>query len=138
MQCKYELLFCFKYIIRYTNNKVLYNYIDSIISLLMNIFIEQNISCNIKKLVLINILEIYKKRDDKNINFSLNKIDINALLKYYINIFEKRQESNLYPILLETIILVGGYNEVLFNKILPDILNYIINLYFFNLNWVLS
>ena len=129
IQCRYELLFCFKYIFRYTNNIILHNYIDSIISLLMNIFIEQNISCNLKKLVLINILEINKKRDDKNINLSLNKIDIIALLKYYINIFEKRQELNLYNILLETIILAGGFNEVQFNKILPDILNYIIKLF---------
>ena len=43
----------------------------------MNIFIEENISVNIKKLVLMNILEINRKRDDVNINISLNKININ-------------------------------------------------------------
>ena len=43
----------------------------------MNIFIEENISLNIKKLVLMNILEINRKRDDVNINLSLNKININ-------------------------------------------------------------
>ena len=87
----------------------------------MNIFIEPNISTYIRKLILINILEINKKRENTNIIFSLNKLDINALLKYFINLFDKKLDLNLYSILLETIVLVGQYNEEMFFKILPDI-----------------
>jgi len=43
------------------------------------------------------------------------------LLKYFINLFDKKLDLNLYSILLETIVLVGQYNEEMFFKILPDI-----------------
>ena len=128
-ECKYEILFCIKYILRYSHNKELYEYIDSIITILMNIFIEQNSSFIIRKLILNNILEINKKRDDVKINISLNKIDINALLKYFLNLFDKKIDFNLYPTLLETIVLMGQYNEETFKNILPDILSYIIKLF---------
>ena len=81
IQCKYELLICLKYIIKYNNSIEFFNNIESIITILMNIFIEQNIPTNIRKLILINILEINKKRDNININLSLTNININALLK---------------------------------------------------------
>jgi hypothetical protein len=129
IRCKYELLFCLKYIFRYSNNNDLFKNIDSIITLLMNIFIEENISLNIKKLVLMNILEINRKRDDVNINLSLNKININELLNYFVFLFDKKIDFNLYPLLLQTIILIGQNNEELFNRILPVILTYIIKLF---------
>ena len=94
----------------------------------MNIFIEPNINANIRKLVLMNILEINKKRNNEIINSSLNKIDINALLKYFINLFDKKIDFNLYSILLETIVLLGENNEGIFDKLLPDIFSYLIKL----------
>ena len=128
IQCKYELLICLKHIIKYNNSIEFSNNIESIITILMNIFIEQNIPTNIRKLILINILEINKKRDNININLSLNNININALLKYFISLFEKRIDFNLYSVLLETIVLVGEHNEKIFCKIVPDIFSYLIKL----------
>ena len=110
-ECKYESLFCLKYIMRYRNHSKLYKYIETIVTLLMNIFIEQNSSFIIRKLILINLLEINKKRDDKEINLSLNKIDINALMKYFFNLFDKKIDLQLYPILLEVIVFFGQYDE---------------------------
>ena len=95
----------------------------------MNIFIEKNDSFIIRKLVLLNILEINNKRNNNKINLSLNKIDINALLKYFIDLFDKKIDFGLYSTLLETIVLVGQNNEDNFNGILPEILSYIIKLF---------
>ena len=128
IQCKYELLICLKYIFKYNNAIEFFNNIEGLITILMNIFIEPNITTYIRKLILINILEINKKRENTNIIFSLNKLDINALLKYFINLFDKKLDLNLYSNLLETIVLVGQYNEKMFIKILPDIYSYIVKL----------
>ena len=128
-ECKYESLFCLKYIMRYSSHSKLYKYIETIVTLLMNIFIEQNSSFIIRKLILINLLEINKKRDDKEINLSLNKIDINALMKYFFNLFDKKIDLQLYPILLEVIVFFGQYDEKFISKISTDILNYIIKLF---------
>ena len=128
-ECKYESLFCLKYIMRYSNHSKLYKYIETLVTLLMNIFIEQNSSFIIRKLILINLLEINKKRDDKEINLSLNKIDINALMKYFFNLFDKKIDLQLYPILLEVIVFFGQYDEKFISKISTDILNYIIKLF---------
>jgi hypothetical protein len=54
------------------------------------------------------------------------------LLKYFINLFDKKLDLNLYSILLETIVLVGQYNEEMFFKILPDIYSYLVKLIFNN------
>ena len=126
--CKYELLISLKYIIKYNNSTEFFNNTESIITILMNTFIEPNINANIRKLVLMNILEINKKRNNEIINSSLNKIDINALLKYFINLFDIKIDFNLYSILLETIVLLGAYNEGIFDKLLPDIFSYLIKL----------
>ena len=128
IQCKYELLICLKYIFKYNNTIEFFNYIENIITFLMNIFIQPNIPINIRKLILINILEINKKGENTNINISLNNLDINALLKYFINLFDKRIDLNLYSILLETIVLVGEHNKEMFFKILPDIELYLVKL----------
>ena len=80
IHCKYELLICLKYIFKYNNAIEFFNNIEGLITILMNIFIEPNITTYIRKLILINILEINKKRENTNIIFSLNKLDINAFI----------------------------------------------------------
>ena len=129
IKCKYEVLICLKYIIRYNKNESFYDYIDDLINLLMNNFIERNTSCYIRKLILSNILEINSKRNNSKINLALKKIDINAFMKYFINLFDKKIDCNLYCNLLKVIVFLGSNNTELFNKIFPELMNYIIKLF---------
>ena len=128
-ECKYEILFCLKYILRFSNQDELIKFNESIITSLMNIFIEQNSPLVIRKLILINILEIYSKKDIININFLLNKIEINAFLLYFINLFNKMIDFNLYPKLIEVIILLNQHNEILLKNNTEIILSYLIKLF---------
>lgn len=128
IRCRYEVLNCFKYIIHYNNSDVLNNSIEKIFNDLMYMFIENNIHVILRKLILLNILELNNKKNNENINLLLNSIDINAFMTYFINLYNKKADFGLYGVLLELIASVGIHSIEKFNKIIPNILFYVIQL----------
>ena len=128
LRCRYEILNCFKYIIHYNNSDELNNSMEKIFNDLMDMFIENNIHVILRKLILLNILELNNKKNNENINLLLNSIDINAFMTYFINLYNKKVDFSLYGILLELIASVGIHSIEKFNKIIPSVLFYIIQL----------
>ena len=101
LRCNYEILNCLKKVIHYNTKEEINNYIDEIFDLLMKIFSEENCNVIIKKLIILNILELNEKRNNEKINILLNKIDINSLMNYFINLYNEKKDSILYGVLLE-------------------------------------
>ena len=128
LRCRYEVLNCFKYIIHYNNSNELNNSIEKIFNVLMDIFIENNIHVILRKLILSNILELNNKRNNENINLLLNNIDINAFMTYFINLYNKKTDFDLYGVLLELITSIGIHSNEKFNTVISNILFYVIQL----------
>ena len=128
LRCRYEVLNCLKYIIQYNNSNELNNNIEKIFNGLMDMFIEDNIHFILRKLILLNILELNNKRNNEKINALLNNIDINAFMTYFINLYNKKTDFDLYGVLLELIASVGIHSIEKFNRIYSNILFYVIQL----------
>ena len=127
--CKLEIINCLKNIIRYNEDNELNNYIENIFGLLMNMFGEENNNIILRKLIIIDIIELNKKRNEEKINLLLNKIDVKSLMNYFIDIFNKKIDADLYGVLLELIVSLGVYSPEKNDAIFQNILNYIIKLF---------
>lgn len=127
-KCKFLILNCLKRIIHYNDSKEFYKNIEIIFGLLMDSFTGENNSVFIRKLIILNIIELNNKRKEEKINTILNKIDINSLMNYFINLYNKQIDVDLYDVLLEIIVLIGVGSPDKINKILPIILSYIIQI----------
>jgi len=128
LRCRYEVLNCFKYIIHYNNSDVLNNNIEKIFNDLMDMFIENNIHVIFRKTILLNILELNNKRNNEKINLLLNNIDINSFMTYFINLYNKKTDFDLYGVLLELISSLGIHSIEKFNKRISNVLFYVIQL----------
>ena len=118
---------CLKNIIHYNKNDDLNKFIENILGFLMNMFGEQNHNVILRKLVIIDILEFFKNCKAK-IKLLLNQIDVNSLFNYFINLYNKKIDTDLYGVLLELIASIGDYSLEKNNKIFQDILSYVIKL----------
>ena len=129
LKCKFQILYCLKNIIHYNKSPELNNYIENIYDLLMNLFGGENNNALLRKLIILNILELNnKKNEDEKIKFILDKIDINILFNYFINLYNNKSDMNLYGVLLEAIVLIGTSSIEKLSKIKEDILIYIIKI----------
>ena len=128
LKCKYEILYCLKNIIHYSISSDLNNYIENIYSLLMALFGGENNNVLLRKLIVKNILELNKKRNEAKIQMILDKIDIISLFNYFINLYNKEIDTDLYGVLFEAIVLIGATSPEKFNKIVEEILIYIIKI----------
>ena len=128
LKCKLVIINCLKIIIHYNVGNELNNYIENIFGLLMNMFGKENNNIILRKLIIIDIIELNKKRNEEKINVLLNKIDINTLMNYFIDVFNKKIDQQLYGVLLELIVSIGLYSPEKNKVIFQNILNYIIKL----------
>ena len=128
LKCKWEILNCLKYTIRYNSNDEFNNSIENIFDLLINMFGDQNNNVILRKLILLNVLELNNKKNNVYKNLLINKIDINSFMSYFINLYNKKVDIELYGTLLELIVSIGVYTPEKFDAIIPYVFNYTIKI----------
>lgn len=80
----------------------------------------------LRKSILECILEIASTIEDDCKPFAPKAFDI--ILKYFIDAYQAKSNKILFGILLECLTTIGPYNEEAFNKVVPDIVQALIEL----------
>ncbi len=123
IQC--EIIETIIYLIEYSSCDKILPFVPTLLPLLFNYFIT-NIPIILKKLIIECLLEIFVAIEEKSISFAKQSFEI--ILKYFIEIYNSKQNKILYGKLIETLTTIGPYVKEDYYKYIPNIVNSIIEL----------
>ena len=123
IQC--EIIETIIYLIEYSSCDKILPFVPTLLPLLFNYFIT-NIPIILKKLIIECLLEIFVAIEEKSISFAKESFEI--ILKYFIEIYNSKQNKILYGKLIETLTTIGPYVKEDYYKYIPNIVNSIIEL----------
>ena len=124
IQC--EIMAAIISFIQFTTSDALKPYIKELFELLFTVFNQKNIPIIIRKLVLETILEIIMTMEEEISPYAPVAFDI--IINYFVESYKNKSNQILYGVLIECITSLGIYVTEKYKKIIPDILNCIIEI----------
>ena len=112
--------------IQFTKSEDLKPYVKELFELLFTLFKQNNIPIIIRKLVLEAILEIISTMEDEITPYAPLAFDI--ILNYFVEVYKNKENQILYGVLIECITSLGIYTREKYNKVIPDIVNCIVEI----------
>ena len=125
LRCQCEIIDSLISFIQFTTSDALKPYVKDLFELLFNIF-NKPIPLIIRKLVLEAILEIISTMEEEITPLASVAFDI--LLKYFVESYKEKSNTNLYGILIECITSLGIYIKEKYNPVVPDIVKCIVEI----------
>ena len=124
IQC--EIISTLTSFVTFTTSDALKPYMKELFELLFTLFQQNNIPLIIRKLVLESILEIISTMEEETKPFAPVAFDL--LSSYFSEAFKTKSGYVLYGVLIECITSLGIYIKDKYYKIVPDIVNCIIQI----------
>ena len=124
IQC--EILATLVSFIQFTKSEDLKPYVKELFELLLILFKKNDIPVIIRKLVSEGILEITMTMEDEISPYAQVAFDL--ILNYFVEVYKNKINQILYGILIECITSLGVYVKDKYYKIIPDIVNCIVEI----------
>ena len=124
IQC--EIISTLTSFIQFTTSDALKPYMKELFELLFTLFQQKNIPLIIRKLVLESILEIISTMEEET--KPLAPVAFDLLSSYFSEVYKTKSGYVLYGALIECITSLGIYVKEKYYKIVPDIVNCIIQI----------
>ena len=124
IQC--EIISALISFIQFTKSEDLNPYVKELFELLFTLFKQNNIPIIIRKLVLEAILEIISTMEEEITPYAPLAFDI--ILDYFVQSYKNKENQILYGVLIECITSLGIYTREKYNKVIPDIVNCIVEI----------
>ena len=112
--------------IQFTKSEDLKPYVKELLELLFTLFKQNNIPIIIRKLVLETILENISTMEEEITPYASLAFDI--ILNYFVQAYKNKENQILYGVLIECITSLGIYTREKYNKVIPDIVNCIVEI----------
>ena len=112
--------------IQFTTSDALKPYVKELFELLFTVFNQKNIPIIIRKLVLEAILEIIMTMEEEISQYAPVAFDL--IINYFVESYKNKSNQVLYGVLIECITSLGIYVKEKYIKVIPDILNCIIEI----------
>ena len=124
IQC--EILATIISFIQFTTSDALKPYVKELFELLFIIFNQKNIPVIIRKLDLEAILEIIMTMEEEISPYG--EVAFDFIINYFVESYKNKSNQVLYGVLIECITSLGIYVSEKYKKVIPDILNCIIEI----------